>query len=78
MLCGLSALALWTNAPTILRAEALLHYAKTSKGRKGYGLAKCFGSHELVLDYKAICANISAVWEWDSNGTVFGYREESI
>lgn len=31
----------------------------------------------MVLDYKAIAANVSAVREWDSNGTVFGYRPES-
>ena len=36
-----------------------------------------FGSNELVPIEKAICANSSAVREWDSNGTVFGYANEN-
>lgn len=43
---------------------------------KTSGFARCFGSSNLVTDFKAICANSSAVREWDSNGTVFGYRSE--
>lgn len=66
VMCGLSALAYKTNAPTVLRAEAL-EYA-SSNG------ATCFGSSELVQPEKAICANSAAVREWDSNGTVFGYN----
>ena len=38
--------------------------------------AKVFGSNELVPIEKAIVANSSAVREWDSNGTVFGYANE--
>jgi hypothetical protein len=30
---------------------------------------------DMCLVEKAICANASAVREWDSNGTVFGYRD---
>eukprot|EP00656_Telonema_subtile_P006803 TRINITY_DN1316_c0_g1_i16.p1 TRINITY_DN1316_c0_g1~~TRINITY_DN1316_c0_g1_i16.p1 ORF type:complete len:588 (-),score=160.37 TRINITY_DN1316_c0_g1_i16:179-1942(-) len=66
VMCGLSALAYKTNAPTVLRAEAL-----------EYGVANgatVFGSTELVQPEKAICANSAAVREWDSNGTVFGYN----
>jgi 2-methylcitrate dehydratase len=78
VLCGISALALKTNAPTILREEALNHSIRANQRKLNMGLGKCFGSDKIVLDYKAICANISAVREWDSNGTVFGYREESL
>ncbi|HVT13834.1 MAG TPA: MmgE/PrpD family protein [Fimbriimonadaceae bacterium] len=66
VLCGLSALALGTNAPTILRAEAL-EYADD-------GGATMFGSKQRVKAEKAIVANSSAVREWDSNGTNFGYN----
>jgi len=37
-------------------------------------VGKCLGSSKLVSVEKAICANVSAVREWDSNGTVFGYN----
>lgn len=80
-LCGLSALALGTNAPTILRNEAL-QYA-TPDGDNGPGLGKSkhhgatvFGSSQRVKSEKAILANCAAVREWDSNGTNFGYDPE--
>lgn len=38
------------------------------------GYSYCFGSNKLVPAEKAIAANASAVREWDSNGTVFGYN----
>lgn len=69
VICGLSALACRTNAPTILRAEAL-----------EYGVAKpelgacVFGSSARVQPEKAVLANGAAVREWDSNGTNFGYN----
>ena len=66
VLCGVSALALKTNAPSVLRNEAL-SYAD------GNG-ATVFGSTAKCAPEKAICANASAVREWDSNGTVFGYN----
>ncbi|MDA1007865.1 MAG: MmgE/PrpD family protein [Planctomycetota bacterium] len=69
VLCGLSALALGTNAPRLLREEAL-----------GYPLKKAgatvFGSRQRVQPEKAVVANSSAVREWDSNGTNFGFRPE--
>jgi 2-methylcitrate dehydratase len=34
-----------------------------------------FGSNDLIPIEKAIVANCSAVREWDSNGTVFGYAD---
>jgi 2-methylcitrate dehydratase len=37
-------------------------------------VSKCLGSDVWVHSEKAICANASAVREWDSNGTVFGYN----
>jgi len=64
--CGLSAIALGTNAPTVLRAEAL-EYAD-AKG------ATIFGDRARVKPEKAVVANSSAVREWDSNGTNFGYN----
>ena len=77
-LCGLSALALGTNAPTILRNEAM-QYA-VPPGDHGPGLGKStshgatvFGSNQRVKSEKAIVANCAAVREWDSNGTNFGY-----
>jgi len=68
VLCGVSALALQTNAPTVLRAEAL-----------GYSYpegAAVFGSSQRMHPEKAIVANCSAVREWDSNGTNFGYNPD--
>ena len=66
VLCGASALALKTNAPTLLRAEAL-EYAQSDG-------ATVFGSQARVKLEKAVVANSSAVREWDSNGTNFGYN----
>jgi len=56
--CGLSALALKTNAPTVLRDEALGY--PVASGEKG---ATVFGSSQRVKSEKAICANSSAVRE---------------
>ncbi len=67
--CGLSALALGTNAPTILRHEALEYPAGANE--KG---ATVFGSPTRVKPEKAVVANSSAVREWDSNGTNFGFN----
>ena len=66
LLCGISALALRTNAPMILRKEALDY--PDAKG------ATVFGSSTKVKSEKAVVANSSAVREWDSNGTNFGYN----
>jgi 2-methylcitrate dehydratase len=68
VLCGLSALALQTNAPVVLRKEALEY-----PDAQGAGV---FGSSLRVKAEKAVVANSSAVREWDSNGTNFGYRPE--
>lgn len=68
VLCGLSALALGTNAPTVLRREALEYPSPTG--------ATVFGSGDRVMAEKAVAANSAAVREWDSNGTNFGYRPE--
>ncbi len=71
MICGVSAIALKTNAPNILRDEAINEYSVNPE-RKG-AASKCFGSKLWVHSEKAIAANVSAVREWDSNGTVFGF-----
>ena len=78
VLCGISALALKTNAPSVLKQEAILTSTKRIDASKStHGFTKCFGSNEFVMDTKGIAANCSAVREWDSNGTVFGYRSDS-
>jgi 2-methylcitrate dehydratase len=66
VLCGISAIALNTNAPIILRKEAAEY--PNAKG------ATVFGSTVKVAAEKAIVANSNAVREWDSNGTNFGYN----
>lgn len=66
VMCGISALALKTNAPTVLRSEAL-DYADAKGGT-------VFGSMQKCAPEKVCAANASAVREWDSNGTVFGYN----
>ncbi len=88
VLCGASAIALGTNAPTILRHEAMQYrvppagYGSVSgvlgSGRHAArrGGAPVFGSHVDVYVEKAICATVAAVREWDSNGTNFGYSGE--
>jgi 2-methylcitrate dehydratase len=65
--CGISALAAQTNAPTVLRREAL--DTPPAAGSRG---AICFGSPRRCLVERAVAANASAVREWDSNGTNFG------
>ncbi len=66
ILCGASALAYRTNAPCLLREEAL-EYPDAAG-------ATVFGSPVRVKAEKAVAANSSAVREWDSNGTNFGYN----
>jgi len=66
VICGLSALALQCRAPNVLREEAMDYPRK--------GGATCFGKKDPVAPEKACLANCSAVREWDSNGTVFGYN----
>jgi 2-methylcitrate dehydratase len=66
--CGVAALAGGTQAPTILRNEALEYSVESSRG------ATVFGSPARVSPEKAVLANCSAVRELDSNGTNFGYN----
>jgi len=66
--CGVSALAAQANAPTLLRREALEYACRAGEG------VHCFGSTVPVQPEKAVVANCSAVREWDSNGTNFGYN----
>jgi len=76
IICGVSALALRTNAPSVLKNEALQYQIKgsgLSSVQKGY--SRCLGSKGLTITEKAICSVSAAVREWDSNGTVFGYRD---
>lgn len=68
--CAISALAWRTNAPSLLRREALEYPAAAGRG------AVCFGSRLPVMPEKAVLANCAAVREWDANGTNFGYCPE--
>ncbi len=68
--CGVSALAARANAPTVLREEAMRYRCEASQG------VPCFGSTVAVQPEKAVVANCSAVREWDSNGTNFGYNPD--
>ncbi len=75
VLCGISALALRTNAPTVLRKEALEMFPQPLTKRSHFPFkAQLFGQSMYSTVTKAIAANCSAVREWDSNGTVFGFR----
>jgi 2-methylcitrate dehydratase len=69
MACGVSALACGTNAPNVLRREALEYESRPPQGG-----VPCVGSRVLVKPEKAVVANCSAVREWDANGTNFGYN----
>lgn len=73
-LCGISAIAHYTNAPLVFRKEAAIYELPEGQTQRKKGYAKVFGSEKLTLAEKAIIANCSAVREWDSNGIVFGYR----
>ena len=68
VLCGVSAIAMQTNAPCVLRSEAMEY--------PNDGGATIFGNVNRLAPEKAIAANASAVREWDSNGTNFGYNPE--
>jgi 2-methylcitrate dehydratase len=67
--CGVSALAAGANAPAVLRQEALEY--RVSDDAVGVPM---FGSTVRVAPEKAVLACSSAVREWDSNGTNFGYN----
>lgn len=69
--CGISAIALNTNAPRVLREEAMDYGDATNK--EG---ATLFGSRVRCAPEKAVVANSAAVREWDSNGTNFGFNPE--
>ena len=79
IICGISALAMKTNAPNILRREAIDKYSVSSHLKEKVNTqhiykSKCLGSKVWCHAEKAIMANCSAVREWDANGTVFGYN----
>jgi 2-methylcitrate dehydratase len=88
VVCGVSAIALGTNAPTVLRQEAMQYRAfpagtgtmASVLGSGRYearrGGVPVFGSNVDVAVEKAILANCAAVREWDSNGTNFGYSAQ--
>lgn len=87
VIAGISALSLGTNAPNLLRNEALAEYRTGPSGMgtlAGVPWAKgairtgvpVFGSSVNVAVEKAMVANCSAVREWDTNGTNFGFNPE--
>ena len=68
--CGVSALACGTNAPTLLRQEALgICLRRRARGRAGLRIAAC-----ACRRRRRSLANCAAVREWDANGTNFGYN----
>ncbi len=78
-ICGISAIALGTNAPMLLRREAGMYatgkdlpWAPGAHAVRGG--VPIFGSTQDVQVEKAIVANSAAVREWDSNGTNFGFN----
>lgn len=74
--CGVSALAMKTNAPNLLKREAENSYRAPENFKDlKMNVSKCIGSKVWVSAEKAIAANASAVREWDSNGTLFGYNK---
>ena len=81
VICGASAIASRTNAPMVLRHEAVDLYSLTrvntsdatvTKNKRF--MSKCIGSKVWSYSEKAIAANVSAVREWDSNGSNFGFN----
>jgi 2-methylcitrate dehydratase len=68
LLCAASALALGTNAPRLLRVEALTYVEPEG--------AAVIGSNVRVKPEKAVVANSAAMREWDANGTNFGYNPD--
>lgn len=69
VVCGVSALAWGTNAPHVLRREALEYRVENEQPAAGL-----FGSSARVAPEKAVLACSAAVREWDANGTNFGYN----
>jgi len=69
--CAVSAIACGTNAPRVLRDEALRYVV--AEGSPG---ACCLGSMKRVWSEKAIVANSAAAREWDANGTNFGFNPQ--
>jgi 2-methylcitrate dehydratase len=67
--CAVSAIACGTNAPSVLRAEALNY--PCDDPQRG---APLLGSRAGVMPEKAVVANCAAAREWDANGTNFGYN----
>ena len=87
VIAGISALAVGTNAPNLLRNEALAEYRTGASGigsLAGVPWARgavrtgvpVFGSSVNVAVEKAMVANCSAVREWDTNGTNFGFNPQ--
>lgn len=74
IICGASAIAQKTNAPNVLRNEAKNQYWISPESNVNIYRSKCIGSKIWTHAEKAICANVSAVREWDANGTVFGFN----
>lgn len=67
--CAVSAIACGTNAPRVLREEALAY-----AGADPASSVPLLGSKTRVPPEKAVLANSSAAREWDANGTNFGYN----
>jgi 2-methylcitrate dehydratase len=73
VVCAVAALGCGTNAPWVLREEAIDYPAVGSPA----GGASLFGSALLVKPEKAVLANCAAVRELDANGTNFGFNPDT-
>ena len=70
--CGISAIHHRANSCTVLRCEAL----RTRPSAHHIG-GICFGEETPVETARSVAANVSAVREWDSNGTNFGFDKNT-
>ena len=79
ILCGVAALALKTNIPSILKNEAFQFSRRggTPLSRPKPGYAKLFGLGDQVPLEKAIAANVSAVSELEATAEFFGYHSDN-
>jgi 2-methylcitrate dehydratase len=75
---AITALALGTHIPNMLRNEALSYVRQRKRLSESKGMIQCFGSKILTFDYKAICANVCAAREWDEIGYSIGIGGKSF
>lgn len=77
LICGAAAIALQSNASTILRDEATEIYClnRDLAHKKHIKVSKSIGSKVWVSAEKAIVANVAAVRDLNATGFTMGYNE---